>query len=178
VGIFVSLWDPYGDSVGPYGDLWGICVSLWGPLCVPMGDLWVSVSLWGICVSLCVPIPAGIQGQAGCGSGQPGLLVGDPAHSRGVELNEQCGPLQARPFYAQCVLKEAQGQQAHGQRSRTAERAAAWLRTAWHTTEEQKESSLCAQTSQQWNKKRRYYGYTLSVESPRKRKDRSNGGQR
>ena len=31
------------------------------------------------------PIPAGIQGQAGCGSGQPGLAVGDPAHSRGVE---------------------------------------------------------------------------------------------
>jgi len=27
------------------------------------------------------PIPGGIQGQAGCGSGQPGLLVGDPAHS-------------------------------------------------------------------------------------------------
>ena len=31
------------------------------------------------------PIPGGIQGQAGCGSGQPGLLVGNPAHSRGVE---------------------------------------------------------------------------------------------
>ena len=31
------------------------------------------------------PIPGGIQGQAGCGSGQPGLMVGDPAHSRGVE---------------------------------------------------------------------------------------------
>ena len=31
------------------------------------------------------PIPAGIQGQAGCGSGQPGLLVGHPAHSRGLE---------------------------------------------------------------------------------------------
>jgi len=29
--------------------------------------------------------PEGIQGQAGCGSGQPGLVVGDPAHSRGVE---------------------------------------------------------------------------------------------
>jgi len=27
----------------------------------------------------------GIQGQAGCGSGQPGLVIGDPAHSRGVE---------------------------------------------------------------------------------------------
>ena len=45
------------------------------------------------------PIPAGIQGQAGCGSGQPGLLVGDPAHSRGLELNEHCGPFQPRPFY-------------------------------------------------------------------------------
>jgi len=31
------------------------------------------------------PIPGGIQGQAGCGSGQPGLLVGNPAHSREVE---------------------------------------------------------------------------------------------
>ena len=45
------------------------------------------------------PIPAGIQGQAGCGSGQRGLLVGDPAHSRGLELNEHCGPFQPRPFY-------------------------------------------------------------------------------
>jgi len=31
------------------------------------------------------PISGGIQDQAGCGSGQPGLVVGDPAHSRGVE---------------------------------------------------------------------------------------------
>jgi len=31
------------------------------------------------------PIPGGIQGQAGCGSGQPGLVVGDPAHSRVAE---------------------------------------------------------------------------------------------
>ena len=31
------------------------------------------------------PIPGGIQGQAGCGSGQPSLVVGDPAHSRDVE---------------------------------------------------------------------------------------------
>jgi len=30
------------------------------------------------------PISGGIQGQAGCGSGQPGLVVGDPANSRGV----------------------------------------------------------------------------------------------
>ena len=32
-----------------------------------------------------VAVPGGIQGQAGCGSGQPGLVVGDPAHSREVE---------------------------------------------------------------------------------------------
>jgi len=30
-------------------------------------------------------IPGGIQDQAGCGCGQPGLVVGDPAHSRGVK---------------------------------------------------------------------------------------------
>ena len=32
------------------------------------------------------PIPGCIQGQAACGSEQPGLVVGDPAHSRGVEI--------------------------------------------------------------------------------------------
>ena len=37
------------------------------------------------------PIPGGIQGQAGCGSGQPGLVVGNPAHSRGLELRDHCG---------------------------------------------------------------------------------------
>ena len=31
------------------------------------------------------PIPGGIQGQAGCDSGQPGLVIADLAHSRGVE---------------------------------------------------------------------------------------------
>ena len=31
------------------------------------------------------PNHGGVEGQAGCGSGQPGLVVGDPAHSRGVE---------------------------------------------------------------------------------------------
>jgi len=50
------------------------------------------------------PIPAGIQGQAGCGSGQPGLLVGDPAHSRGLELDEQCGHLQPRHFCDSTIL--------------------------------------------------------------------------
>jgi len=44
-------------------------------------------------------VPGGIQGQAGCGSGQPGLVVGDPAHSRGLKLHDHCGPFQPRPFY-------------------------------------------------------------------------------
>ena len=30
------------------------------------------------------PIPGGIQGQVGCGSGQPGLVIGEPAQSQGV----------------------------------------------------------------------------------------------
>jgi len=50
------------------------------------------------------PILAGIQGQAGCGSGQPGLLVGDPAHSRGLEPDEHCGPFHPRPFYESVKL--------------------------------------------------------------------------
>ena len=56
------------------------------------------------------PLPGGIQGQAGCGSGQPGLLVGDPAHSRGLELDEHCGPFQPRPFCdsMKCSLEELQ----------------------------------------------------------------------
>ena len=32
-----------------------------------------------------LPIPGGIQSQAGCGSGQPGLVVGDPPCDRGIE---------------------------------------------------------------------------------------------
>jgi len=36
--------------------------------------------------------------QAGCVSGQPGLVVGSPAHSRGLKLDEHCGPFQPRPF--------------------------------------------------------------------------------
>ena len=46
------------------------------------------------------PIPGGVQGQAGWGSGQPGLVVGDPAHSRGgLKPDDHCGPFQPRPFY-------------------------------------------------------------------------------
>ena len=40
------------------------------------------------------PIPGGIQGESECGSGQPGLVVGDPTHSRGLKLGDHCGPFQ------------------------------------------------------------------------------------
>ena len=62
------------------------------------GEIWVGlrerffaqrvVTCWNpeVTQSGCgYPIPGGIQGRAGCGSGQPGLVVGDPAYSRGVE---------------------------------------------------------------------------------------------
>ena len=38
-------------------------------------------------------------------SGQPGLVVGDPAHSRGLELNDHCGPFLPRPFYDPMLCK-------------------------------------------------------------------------
>ena len=63
---------------------------------------WISprvVMHWTGCPRRCgCPIPTGIQGHAGCGSGQPGLVVGDPAHSRGLELDGHCGHFQPRPF--------------------------------------------------------------------------------
>ena len=31
-------------------------------------------------------------------------MVGDPAHSRGLELDEHCGPFQPRPFYDSMIL--------------------------------------------------------------------------
>ena len=34
------------------------------------------------------PIPGGVQGQAGWGFGQPGLVGGVPAHGKGLELDE------------------------------------------------------------------------------------------
>ena len=45
------------------------------------------------------PITGGFQGQAGCGSGQLGLVVGDPAHCREVETRWSL-----RSFSAQTIL--------------------------------------------------------------------------
>jgi len=45
------------------------------------------------------PIPGGIQGQAGCGAGQPGLVVGDLHIAEVLKLYDHCGPFQPRPFY-------------------------------------------------------------------------------
>ena len=37
--------------------------------------------------------------KAGCGSEQPGLVAGDPAHRRGLKLDDHYDPFQPRPFY-------------------------------------------------------------------------------
>ena len=68
---------------------------IWGGIFSPRGCDALEQVAQGGCGC---PIPGGIQGQAGCGSGQPGLLVGDPAYSRGLERDEYCGPFQPRPF--------------------------------------------------------------------------------
>jgi len=59
------------------------------------------------------PIPGGIQGQAGCGSGQPGLVVGNPAHSRGVETR---WPLWSLSTQAVLWFQDSQGMAEAGQK--------------------------------------------------------------
>mgnify|MGYP001854840137 CR=1 FL=1 len=47
--------------------------------------------------------PGGVQGQVGCGPGQPALVlnveVGGPAYGRGLELHDPWGPFQPKPLY-------------------------------------------------------------------------------
>ena len=50
------------------------------------------------------PIPGDIQGQAGCGSEQPGLVIGNPAPNRGLKLDDHYGPFQPRPFYDSMII--------------------------------------------------------------------------
>ena len=44
-------------------------------------------------------LPGSVQGQAGWGFEQPGLVEGVPAHGRGLELDDLYGPFQPKPFY-------------------------------------------------------------------------------
>ena len=73
---------------------------------VPKNDFSPEIllkALFGLCWTIC-PIPGGIQGQAGCGSGQPGLVVDDPAHGRGLKLDDHCCPFQPKPFYVSMIF--------------------------------------------------------------------------
>ena len=69
----------------------------------PFSSAYFSVTGWWHtgtgCPERWMPHPGGIQSQAGCGSGQPGLVVGDPAHSRGVEITWSL-----RSFSTQAIL--------------------------------------------------------------------------
>lgn len=54
-------------------------------------------SLWCVCEGC--PIPGG-----GWGPGQPGLVLGSPAHSRDLELDDLLGPFQPKPFHDSMIL--------------------------------------------------------------------------
>uniref|UniRef100_A0A8V0Z6I0 RRM domain-containing protein n=1 Tax=Gallus gallus TaxID=9031 RepID=A0A8V0Z6I0_CHICK len=78
-------------------DTAGHSVILW----VSMG---ISVSQWriyGVSMSRCGDpwVPMGVPMCPCGGSVCPYVSLGSPAHSRGLELNEHCGPLQFRPSY-------------------------------------------------------------------------------
>ena len=49
------------------------------------------------------PLPGGIQGQAGWGFEQPGLVGDVPAYSRRFELDDLKGHFQPKPFYDSMV---------------------------------------------------------------------------
>ena len=48
-------------------------------------------------------IPTKGRYLAGCGSGQPGLMIGDPAH-RGLKQDDHYGSFQPRAFYDSLIL--------------------------------------------------------------------------
>jgi len=52
---------------------------------------------------LWMPIPGGVQGRVGWGSGQPNpvpdIVVDNPVHGKGLELDDLWGPFQTKPFY-------------------------------------------------------------------------------
>jgi len=78
-----------------------------------MAALWLFLTAAGLCQQKgsaalaswmggtggIAPLPASTQGQAGWGFEQPGLVGGDPAQERGLELGDLKGPFQPEPFY-------------------------------------------------------------------------------
>ena len=50
------------------------------------------------------PIPGGIQGQAGCGSGSLVWWLATLHRAGGLKLDDHCGPFQPRPFYDSMIL--------------------------------------------------------------------------
>lgn len=51
----------------------------------------------------CLPLPGGIQGQAGCGSGQQDPVSDIPAHGSGVEVLSSLLSLPTQPIPLFCV---------------------------------------------------------------------------
>jgi len=59
----------------------------------------VCVLLWGMEGFSLLKTIQDVKFVIACGSGQPGLVAGNPAYSRVVETRWSCGPFQPRPFY-------------------------------------------------------------------------------
>lgn len=60
------------------------------------GDLWESIGGF--------PIPEGVQGQAWWDPGQPDVVIGELAHSWGLEVNDLHGPFQPKLLYDYMIL--------------------------------------------------------------------------
>ena len=77
-----------------------VCAKfLWmsNSVAVQLESKWIfTVNFWQISSVLNIVL---CRKMAGCGSGQPGLVLGDRAHGRGVETRWSLSPFQPRPFY-------------------------------------------------------------------------------
>jgi len=50
------------------------------------------------------PLPGSVQGQAGWGFEQPGLVEGVPAHGKEIGIDYMPGPFQPKPFYDSVIV--------------------------------------------------------------------------
>ena len=77
-----------------------------GILCSSFSDgmLDSSQPLFGLSFTLLLNQKAEMEATNVCQYGQPGLVVGNPAHSRGLKLNDHRGLFQPRPFYDSVIL--------------------------------------------------------------------------
>ena len=75
------------------------CFPIWSTYVVEVSDHGSNTTTL-LFVRLWMPHPW----VAGCGSGQSGLVVGNPAHDRRLKLDDLWGSFRPRPFYDSTIL--------------------------------------------------------------------------